>query len=189
MWILWKMSLWKCEFCEKCYFQNVNFVKIETLNMWILLKMWFSECEFCKNWNFQNVNFWMNWWILPQCGFVLILYPLAQRGRTHSPSSVQVSSMYHWQSLVLLQYAPKGFNSYLLAQRPYSGRPEATHLSSTLHWSSSVQCGTACKSNRHCPFLYLVIPISFQHFWFGPHWKSDVQFSGGRGMAGFSWHT
>ena len=25
MWILWKMRLWKYEFCEKCDFQNVNF--------------------------------------------------------------------------------------------------------------------------------------------------------------------
>ena len=25
MWILWKIRFWKCEFCEKWYFQNVNF--------------------------------------------------------------------------------------------------------------------------------------------------------------------
>jgi len=51
-WILWKMILWKCEFCEKkgfwkCEFcekwdfENVNFVKIETLKFWILWKVGF----------------------------------------------------------------------------------------------------------------------------------------------------
>ena len=39
MWILWKMRLWKCEFCEKWDFKNVNFV---------------------KNWDFKNVNFGKN---------------------------------------------------------------------------------------------------------------------------------
>ena len=28
MWILWKMWFWKCEFCEKWDFENVNFVKM-----------------------------------------------------------------------------------------------------------------------------------------------------------------
>ena len=27
MWILWKIRLWKCEFCQNWDFQNVNFVK------------------------------------------------------------------------------------------------------------------------------------------------------------------
>ena len=59
MWILWKMRLWKCEFCEKWDFENMNFVKNETLKMWILWKMrlwklWilskmrFSKCEFLE---------------------------------------------------------------------------------------------------------------------------------------------
>ena len=48
MWILWKMSLWKCEFCQKWDFENVNFV---------------------KKWDFENVNFWINWGFLPQCQF------------------------------------------------------------------------------------------------------------------------
>ena len=46
MWILWKMRFWKCEFCEKWDFENVNFVKNKTLKMWILCKMRFSKCEF-----------------------------------------------------------------------------------------------------------------------------------------------
>ena len=25
MWFLWKMRLWKCEFCQKCKFENVKF--------------------------------------------------------------------------------------------------------------------------------------------------------------------
>ena len=29
MWILWKMSFWNCEFCEKWILENVNFVKNE----------------------------------------------------------------------------------------------------------------------------------------------------------------
>jgi len=35
MWILWKMIFWNCEFCEKWYFEIVNFVKYETLKLWI----------------------------------------------------------------------------------------------------------------------------------------------------------
>ena len=36
LWILWKMIFSECEFCQKWYFQNVNFVKNETFKMWIL---------------------------------------------------------------------------------------------------------------------------------------------------------
>ena len=48
MWILWKMRLCKCEFCEKWDFANVNFVKNETLKMWILwiMRLWIWNCEF-----------------------------------------------------------------------------------------------------------------------------------------------
>ena len=31
IWILWKMRLWNCEFCEKWDFENVNFMKNEIL--------------------------------------------------------------------------------------------------------------------------------------------------------------
>ena len=46
MWIWWKMRLWKCEFCEKWDFENVNFVIIKISKMWILWKMRFWQCEF-----------------------------------------------------------------------------------------------------------------------------------------------
>ena len=36
LWILWKMRLWNCEFCQKWDFEIVNFVKNKTLEMWIL---------------------------------------------------------------------------------------------------------------------------------------------------------
>ena len=36
----------KCEFCGKWDFENVTFVKNETLKLWILSKMKFSNCEF-----------------------------------------------------------------------------------------------------------------------------------------------
>ena len=67
MWILWKMRLWKCEFCENWDFRIVNFVKNETSEMWILWKMRFQKGEFCKNWDFQCVNFWIKCGFLPQC--------------------------------------------------------------------------------------------------------------------------
>ena len=50
-------DVWKCEFCEKCYFENVNFVKNETLKMWIFRKIIFWKCEFCEKWDFEIVNF------------------------------------------------------------------------------------------------------------------------------------
>ena len=64
-----------CEFCEKWDFENVIFVKNETLKigkwgfenvnfvendilkMWILSKMRFWKYEFCEKWDFENVNF------------------------------------------------------------------------------------------------------------------------------------
>ena len=50
MWILWKMKLWKCEFCEKWEFEIVNFVKNEIFKMWILWKIRLWNCEFCEKW-------------------------------------------------------------------------------------------------------------------------------------------
>ena len=44
--ILWKMMLWKCDFCEKLHFQNVNFVKNETLKMRFWSKNEILKCEF-----------------------------------------------------------------------------------------------------------------------------------------------
>ena len=52
MWILWKVRLWKCEFCEKWDLENVNYVKNENLKLWILSKMRFWKCEFCEKWHF-----------------------------------------------------------------------------------------------------------------------------------------
>ena len=73
MWILTKMRFWKCEFCQKWGFENVNFVKNEILKMWILWKMRLWKCEFCQKWDFENVNLvkneilkmWISWkvWI------------------------------------------------------------------------------------------------------------------------------
>ena len=58
----------KGEFCEKWDFRNVNFVKIEILEMWILSKLWFQKGEFCENCDFRKVNLVKNviseWWIL-----------------------------------------------------------------------------------------------------------------------------
>ena len=54
------MRLCKCEFCEKCDFENVNFVKNVILKMWILSKMELWKCEFCEKWDFENVNFVKN---------------------------------------------------------------------------------------------------------------------------------
>ena len=56
MWILWKMRLWKCELYEKWDFENVNFMKNETLKLWILSKMRLSNCELCEKWDFEYVN-------------------------------------------------------------------------------------------------------------------------------------
>ena len=62
------MRFWKCEFCEKWDFENVNFVENEILKMWILRKIRLWNCEFCEKWDFQNVNFSINWGFLPHCG-------------------------------------------------------------------------------------------------------------------------
>ena len=49
MWILWKMRLWDCEFCEKWDIEIMNFEKNETLKMWILWNTRLQKCEFCEN--------------------------------------------------------------------------------------------------------------------------------------------
>ena len=70
MWIWWKILFKSCEFCEKIDVQDVNFVKIETLNIsffFFFLKNMIFIMWILKNWDFHNVNFWMNWWFLPQC--------------------------------------------------------------------------------------------------------------------------
>ena len=46
VWILWKMRLWNCEFCQKWDFEIVNFVKNDILKLWNLSKMIVSKCEF-----------------------------------------------------------------------------------------------------------------------------------------------
>ena len=51
------MMFEKCEFCEKWDFENVNFVKNETLKM---CKMTLLKCEFCEKWDIENVNFVKN---------------------------------------------------------------------------------------------------------------------------------
>ena len=71
MWPLSNVSFKNCEFYETWDFENMNFVKNDTMKMWILsknmaLKMWilsklrFWKCEFCEKWDFENVNFEKN---------------------------------------------------------------------------------------------------------------------------------
>ena len=51
MWYLWKMWIWKWEFCEKCI-----------LKMWISWMMWFWTCGFLDQiWIFAPVCFPMNY--------------------------------------------------------------------------------------------------------------------------------
>ena len=50
MWILRKMRFCKCEFCEKCEFENVNFVKIEIFKLRYLDKMWILGPLCCPWW-------------------------------------------------------------------------------------------------------------------------------------------
>ena len=65
-----EFDVWKCKFFAKCDFENVNFVKNETLKTWIFWKMWIlwkmrlRKCEFCEKWGFENVNFVKN--VVPQ---------------------------------------------------------------------------------------------------------------------------
>jgi len=56
MWILWKMRLWKCEFCENWDFEIVNLVKNDIVKLWIWWKMRFWKCEFSEKWDFEIVN-------------------------------------------------------------------------------------------------------------------------------------
>ena len=43
--------------CKKWDFENVNFMKNETLKMWILWKIRLWNCKLCEKWDFKNVNF------------------------------------------------------------------------------------------------------------------------------------
>ena len=66
MWILSKMIFWKCEFCHKSNFQNVNFVKNDILKIWILRSVRFWKCEFCENeiskmWILSKIKLSKNW--------------------------------------------------------------------------------------------------------------------------------
>ena len=51
----------KCKFGEKWDFENVNFVKNETLQLWILWKVRFSKCEFL-----DKLRFFAQVWKLVQ---------------------------------------------------------------------------------------------------------------------------
>ena len=50
------MKFWKCYFCEKCDFENVNFANNAILKQCISWIIWFLICEFLDK-----------MWILPQC--------------------------------------------------------------------------------------------------------------------------
>ena len=90
---MWKLRLWKCEFCENWDFGNVNFVKIEILEMWILSKMRHRKCEFRGKWDFGNVNFvenetlklWISWkmrlfwWLFNYCVIIFHATNLCRR--------------------------------------------------------------------------------------------------------------
>ena len=74
MWILWKMRLWNCGFCEKWVFEKVNFVKNEILKLWILWKMTFSKCEFLDRlrifasvWFTKKTRLFKNHLLLAKC--------------------------------------------------------------------------------------------------------------------------
>ena len=73
MWILWKMRLWQCEFCEKWDFANVenvncvknwdfksvNFVKNEIFKVWIFEDFCPSVRDsLCSNIAYYVVNMW-----------------------------------------------------------------------------------------------------------------------------------
>ena len=51
----------KYEFCVKLDFENVNFVKNETLKLWILWKIRLWKCEFCEKSVSENVKFAKKW--------------------------------------------------------------------------------------------------------------------------------
>ena len=55
-----KMRLCKYDFCEKCDFENVIFVKYEILTMRFLWTMRFWTCKFCEKCNFENAIFVKN---------------------------------------------------------------------------------------------------------------------------------
>ena len=47
MWILSKMRLWNCEFCQKWDFEIVNFVKNEIFKMWIFFEKMCNFASMC----------------------------------------------------------------------------------------------------------------------------------------------
>ena len=55
-----KLGVWKCEFFEKWDFENVIFLKNETLKMWILWKMRRWKCEFCEKMKLWKCEFVKN---------------------------------------------------------------------------------------------------------------------------------
>ena len=69
MWFLWKLIFWKCDFCEKWDFENVNFFlkKMSFYKMWICKKNVSVKCDFCEKWVFENVNFVKN--VSVKCDF------------------------------------------------------------------------------------------------------------------------
>ena len=86
MWILWKMIFQKCEFCEKWYFRNVNFVKNELSKMWILWNWDLRNVNLVKNWDFQFVNFWIKYGFLPQRAANTVMWKLELR-----------NTVWHWK--------------------------------------------------------------------------------------------
>ena len=50
MWILWKLRIWKGEFCQNRDFETVNFVKNDIFQTWFLDKM----SIFAPDWNLLN---------------------------------------------------------------------------------------------------------------------------------------
>ena len=62
MWILWKMRLQKCEFCEKWDFRKVNFVKTGIFNLWIYGKnVDFCPTEIWRDFLEINLPAWKLW--------------------------------------------------------------------------------------------------------------------------------
>ena len=106
MCILWKIRLWKCEFCEKWDFENVNFAKNEILKLWISWKVRFSKCEFsdksdfCPSVNFANYGitkshilltlqmFLLHSTFRPDCLCTTICLPTSPRTREQTTRSL-----------------------------------------------------------------------------------------------------
>ena len=61
MWILSKIRLWNCEFCQKWDFENVNFVKSD--KMWNFAPVWINNTECWLN---LIVSFFIRLFDLPE---------------------------------------------------------------------------------------------------------------------------